>query len=636
MSAPGSVPRSSPLVAAVTVLATAAGLVAMGVANGSYDIVPRQTAGLILWWCVGLGALVLLRPPRAASLPSLLTVGFGLAVVGWITLNVSDSISVERSANELVRALTHVAPLLLIGWVLPRSLWRPVIVGVALAGVVLSAVALASRLDPGFLADRQFTLFRNTNQRLSIPMGYWNAVGLTAAMSVLLLLAIASHAPTAIGRALALAGTPVGIAAAYLTYARSPLGAAALGAAVLFATSRNRVTFLVQTTATALAGAFVVVAIRGQEQIALGTGAAGRGAVITSIVVAAVALAIVGALTGRFRTLDGLRMPPRPAMITATVTAIVTLVVGIAAVNRYGQEAWDSFTTPEQGGTYADPSQRLTTLNTTRAQQWEKALDAWRDERSTGYGAGTFELVYNQRQEQGEFVRDAHNAYVETLAEQGTLGLVLLLGLLGSAAAAIALAIRRAATDLDRGLLAGTAAVFGAFVLGTGVDWFWEVTSIAMLVLVLVGAALAATARADDDTRRRRIPGWATRAAVVALALVAVLAELPGLVGTSEQRRSARAVAAGDLERARDHADRAIDILPWASSPFLQRALVDEQAGQWRSALRAMQLAERRDPQDWRLPLVTARIEARSGDADAALEAYRRAKKLRPYGNFFR
>lgn len=635
MSATAAVPRTSPLVAVLTVLVTAGGLIAMGVSNGSYDIVPRQTAGIILWWCVGLGALVFLRPPRPASLPSLLTVGFGLAMVGWIALHVSDSISVERSANELVRDLTHVAPLILVGWVLPRALWRPVIVGVALAGVVISGVALASRLDPGFMADQQFTLFRNTNERLSTPMGYWNAVGLTAAMSVLLLLAIASHASSAIGRAVALAGAPVAIAAAYLTYSRSPLGAAALGVVVLVATSRNRVTVLVQAAATALAGALVIGAIRGQEQIALGTGAAGRGAVITSLVLAALALAAVGAATGRLGT-DRIRMARRPATIAAAVTVIVALIVGVAAVNRYGQDAWDSFTTPEQGGSYADPSKRLTTLNTTRAQQWEKALEAWRDRPGTGYGAGTFELVYNQRQEQGEFVRDAHNAYVETLAEQGTPGLLLLLGFLASAATAIALAIRRATSDVDRGLLAGAAAVFAAFVLGTAVDWFWEVTSIPMMALALVGAALAATARDDDATRPRRIPGWTVRGAVVALAVVAVLAELPGLVGTSEERRSARAVAAGDFATARDHADRAIDILPWASSPFLQRALVDEQAGQLRSALRAMQLAERRDPQDWRLPLVTARIQAKAGNADEALDAYRRAKRLRPYGSFFR
>ncbi len=336
-------------------------------------------------------------------------------------------------------------------------------------------------------------------------MGYWNAVGLTAAMSVLLLLAIASHAPSAIGRAVALAGTPIGIATVYLTYARSPLGAAALGAVVLLATSRNRATFLLQAAATGLAGALVISTIRGQEQIALGTGGAGRGAVLTSLLIAAAALAVVGALTGRIGV-DRIRMPRRPAMIAATATVIVGLVVGIAALDRYGQDAWDSFTTPEQGGSYVDPSQRLTTLNTTRAQQWEKALEAWRDEPGTGYGAGTFELIYNQRQETGEFVRDAHNAYVETLAEQGTPGLVLLVGFLASAAAALALALRRATTDFDRGLLAGATAVFAAFVLGTGVDWFWEVTAIAMMVLALVGAALAATARPDDDTRPRRLP----------------------------------------------------------------------------------------------------------------------------------
>ncbi len=82
MSATAAVPRTSPLVAVLTVLVTAGGLIALGVSNGAYDIVPRQTAGIILWWCVGLGALVVLRPPRAASLPSLLTVGSALRSSG--------------------------------------------------------------------------------------------------------------------------------------------------------------------------------------------------------------------------------------------------------------------------------------------------------------------------------------------------------------------------------------------------------------------------------------------------------------------------------------------------------------------------------------------------------------------------
>lgn len=632
-------PRTHPLAAILTVLATAGALIAMALSNGSYDLVPRQTAAIVLWWAVGVGSLVFLRPPGWSSRASLATVGFAVLMVLWIAVNASSSISHERTGTELARDVCHVAPLVLVGWVLPRSLWRWVIVGVAVGGVGVAAAALAHRLHPSFLGGTDIVLFTNTSQRLSSPMGYWNAVGSAAAITLLLLVAIAAHARAPLGRALALAATPICIATAYVTYSRSAFGAAIIGLVVLVAASRNRFTVAAYAIATGAGGAAVVSTIHGQNAIAQGTGTAGAGAVLTAVVLAAVVLAVVGAVGG-IAGLDRLRMPPRVARVATIATLAIAVIAGGVLASKEGRKAWDQFKTPEASGARADPSARLTTLNTTRYNQWKAAIDAWHEKPTTGFGAGTFELVYNQRETNGEFVRDAHNAFIEALVEQGTVGLVLLLGFLGSAAVAIVLALRRAATVLDRGLLAGATAGVSAFVLGTALDWFWEVTGLAMFALVLIGAALAASGgpepAATEQRDARRVPGWVPRAALVAVALVAVLVELPGLVGTSEVRRSARDVAAGDLVAARGHADQAIDALPWASSPFLQRALVDEQAGAWPSAIRAITLAERRDPQDWRLPLVRARIEAKAGHPQEALTAFRTAKKLRPHGNFFR
>ncbi|MDQ8045615.1 MAG: O-antigen ligase family protein [Patulibacter sp.] len=664
MTRADAVPRPPSLIAALLVGAvTAAGLFAVGFSGGSYDLVDRQTAALVIWWAVGLGALIVVPGPRRPGMAGLLVTGFAALIAVWIAVNLGHSISKERTVAELGRAVTHLGPIVLIGWVLPSRYWRDVFGGLLVAAVLVLIVALVARLSPGAFGGRATVLLPDATSRLSFPFGYWNAIGSWAVITALLLLAVSAHAPRRSLRALTLGCLPIATTAGYLTYSRSSIGALVIGILVLVGLSRNRWTTAVHAGLAGVAAALTILVVRSHPAIADGTSGSGAPGVVSALALAGLALAVAAACS---RPVDRARMPRRLARVVGLTTLIAAVVVGVALTSAYGDRAWHQFEN-QRNDRDVDPAHRLTSLNGTRIAQWRIALHTYEENKLHGTGAGTFELDSNLHATNSEFVRDAHNAFLEALAEQGWPGLVVLVGLLSSILAAVVVALRRsivANATLERGILAGSAAALAAFTLGTSVDWFWEVTALAMLavslaaVVVAAGTDLARTiegekasergdtlidsgarsaqpeaATAVRHVQRRR---WPTRAALVVMAIVAILVELPALVGTSDVRKSGSDVAAGDLVAARAKADQAINTMPWASSPFLQRALVDEQAGQWDSALRAIHLAIARDTLDWRLPLVEARIDAKAGNAQGALAAYRKAKSLRPMGAFFR
>ena len=115
---------------------------------------------------------------------------------------------------------------------------------------------------------------------------------------------------------------------------------------------------------------------------------------------------------------------------------------------------------------------------------------------------------------------------------------------------------------------------------------------------------------------------------VVALALI--VAEGIPVLATLSIRHSQDAAAANDTAKALDDALAAKSIQPWAASPYLQIALVREQAGQLPEARAAIAEAIERDQVDWRLWLVKARLETRSGLIEQARESLARARELNP------
>src|SRR5919202_2443589 len=155
-----------------------------------------------------------------------------------------------------------------------------------------------------------------------------------------------------------------------------------------------------------------------------------------------------------------------------------------------------------------------TLVGENRPHYWHVAWHEVELNPALGSGAGTFERYWLLYRPVGSFARDAHSLNLETLAELGPIGLVLLLAALG-----LPLLVLRGRRDP---MLATAAAGYVAYLIHTGVDWDWELPAVKLLGL-LCGCSLLVGARRRDAPEVRpslRIP---LLLAAFALALLTVV-----------------------------------------------------------------------------------------------------------------
>jgi O-antigen ligase len=248
-----------------------------------------------------------------------------------------------------------------------------------------------------------------------------------------------------------------------------------------------------------------------------------------------------------------------------------------------------------------------------RTAYWRVARGMVARDPLLGAGAGSYERWWLQERPTANAARNAHDLYLETLAELGPLGLALLLGALG-----IPLwAARRA-----RGILASTAlAAYVAWLVHALLDWDWQIPAVTLPALAC-GAAVLVLAR--PGTERRLTPRL--RAALLVPLATLLLAALGMHAGNRAADAAASAVARGDDAAALADAHRARRWMPWAVQP-LQLAGEAELAGHRDAAARAdLRRALARDSEDWSTWYDLASVTTGS----AHRQALRRARALDP------
>jgi O-antigen ligase len=610
------------------------GLIAyLGLNGGGFDPLVHGQVGVAVWWIVlvgiAIGAFPRLRPSRPASAALALLAGF----VVWTALSSIWTESVEQTLAELARVTTYLGIFLLALISRNRRDAARLIGAVAAAIALIAAIALLSRLHPGWFPDaRQTGRFVSTGrERLSYPLDYWNALAALVAIGLPLLAQIAADAGRWAGaRAAAAAALPMLMLVLFFTLSRAGIVAAAIAIAVYLGFASDRLPKLLTLVLAGAGGAVLIASAATHEALRQGleNDAARHGgnlllalAVVVCLLVGACQLVAVALLSRRDR--------PRWASISRQQSLMIllagalVLVVAMIAFDAPGRasNAWDEF---KRGNEPGQGSGRLgSAAGESRYQFWTAALRENADSPLLGTGSGTFQFWWARDGDVADVVRDAHSLYLQTLGELGIVGFALLVGVLLTILVAGAQAAVRAGPDL-RPRLAAALGGCVAFCFAAAFDWLWQIPVVPVAMLLLATLLVSAGPGADRSLRLA-VPLRLAAAVVAAAAIVAIA--IP-LASTSYLRQSMADFRSGDLEGALEQARSARNVEPAAASPRLQEALALEQLGDLEAAAAAARAATERESTSWRPWLVLSRIEAERGRAAVSLAAYRKARSL--------
>jgi len=576
---------SAALVAAVPVVWLAFG-------QGGYFATAWGWATVGFLW-ISAVALVLRRTMSAGRLDGLFVGGLA-ALAMWMLVSRAWSVAPSESVLEAQRGLIYVVAGAALVMVADRRSVGALLGGLLVAVALVCAYALATRLFPEFDSGVRPL----GSYRLAEPLGYWNALGLLAAMGTVLAVALAATATSRAARALVGALPVVLLPTLYLTFGRAAWLSLAVGlAATLVAAGGRRLSTVAVIVVVAPGSALaVVLAARSPALTAAGAPAAeiaDEGWRLAAAIVALCALVAVGTLSLPSVTaaLGRLSLPRvRAAIAGASLAAVLAgaMVVGVVAGGGPGRvldRAERSFSAPP--APIEGQRRLLTVQGQGRGEAWRVAWDAARSRPVVGIGAGGFGQRWLAARRQPFAFRDAHNLYLETLAELGAVGLALLVGAL----MAPALAAWRARAHPLAPAAAGGLMVY---LVHAGLDWDWEMPAItiAALVCAVAALALARPARAHALRWPARAAGLTVAAALAALALV-------GLVGNGAVGASVAALRAGDPVASEREAIRASRWAPWSAEPWRWMGEARLARGDTAGARHAFAAAVRREPRNW-------------------------------------
>jgi O-Antigen ligase len=598
--------------------------------------------------------------------------GFALlafvALAGVTALSVLWSIAPDLSWNEANRTLTYLI-VFAAGMALARIApdgWAVLLRAILVAVTAVVGYALLSRVFPESLAPDELYA------RIAQPYGYWNAVGITAAIgippAVWLGARRSGHAPA---NALAYPLLGMLFVALFLTYSRGALIAAIVALALWFAFVPLRVRSVI-VLAVSIAGAVPVILwalsrdafTKDLVSISVREEAAPQfGYLLLAMVIVLLAAGLaIGFRVGRQApTLESRR---RVGVAAVTFTCVIPLVAfGSVAFSHRGLAGTISDKvhqlTNETARTSGGP-QRLTETSSSRGRYWRNAGHVFADHPAFGTGAGTFGVARLRYRKDQLVARHAHGFFAQTMSDMGSLGLAVVLIFTAAWIAAVFRTVGgrpafwrprpggRAPWDAERvGLvaLALSALVFG---IHSAIDWTWFVPGCAVMGIFAAGfvagrgpvPALARAGIPRPETRDPRPETWlrlpedrsrvGVALAVVVAALLCAWAVWQPERSDSEVHDALTLVTQGNFDGALKKADNAHSLDPLSPKPLLVKSALQDSAGDKRGALATLQGAVIHQPSNPQLWQRLADYELSLHQPAAALQALEAALYLDP------
>ena len=462
-----------------------AGPTALAFDAGGYFDRARTVAGVAAWALVALLALAGGRLPRSRAAAC---AAVGLAgLLAWTWISSDWAPAPEPARDDVARLILYLGAFTAsaLSWSHDKDarLIEPLL---AAGALVVTGYGLAGRLLPDIV---ELTRSSTAGGRLEQPLTYWNAMGALAAFGMTLAIRLAGDRtrPPLMRTAAVAAAAPLGMAV-YLSFSRGAIAALVAGLAILLALRPTPA----QARAVAVglsAGLLAAVAssfLPGVES--LEGNSPRRDGALGLLALALVMAAAAWAQRAWAAKADGAAERSLPGRGVAAVAAVAVLLGGPLAA-----AAFDKGTSAPATGATAG---RLAEVGSNRYDYWEVALGSFADEPLRGVGAGGFAAEWLREREILESVHDAHSLPMETAAELGVVGLLLLSLFLGGVAAAATAAVRR-----DPSMTAGWVAGAGVVLVHSTLDFDWEMPAVTLPALVLSGALVARGSVRTQDGR---------------------------------------------------------------------------------------------------------------------------------------
>jgi tetratricopeptide (TPR) repeat protein len=599
------------------------------VADGGLQVGRTTPAelGLIL----GGGAAVsgaLLLAPRRERLWGIGPLALLLALAVLTALSITWAASPSEAWLETNRTLAYCA--VFAGAVaLAHSVpgrWSAVVGAITLSAVAISAYAVLTKVFPGALNPDE------VYARLREPFGYWNSVGLAAALGVpgCLWLGTRRTGHQALN-ALAYPALGLLVLTMLLAYSRGAVLAAALGAAFWIATVPRRLRAAAVLIAGAGGGGLIAAWAFGQNALTddrVPVDLRDQAGLQLGLLLVAMLglLALLGLGVGFARAARAPSQHMRDRAGVALLVALALIPAGGAVALSLGDRGlsgsisarWHQLTDASAPLPRNDNS-RLTAAGSVRARYWDEALRIFADNTWIGVGAGGYAIVRKRYRTADPAVRHAHGYVVQTLADLGLAGLAVSLALLAAwlASATRATGLRR--RDRGRpftperiGLLTLVAVVI-VFGVHSFVDWTWFVPANAAVALLAAGWVAGRGPLGDRDpatTRSATAGGVAERLrgglrerprliCAVAAALIALMTAWTvwqPLRADTIAQNALDTLDAGNADAARAQAQQARDINPVSLDPLYALWTIESAAGRKSAARRALEQAVRLQP----------------------------------------
>jgi hypothetical protein len=623
-------------------LLVAAGVFLLALNDGTYGVTARSGLAIAAWWAIAIGIILRLWPRRRLPAEAWIAGGALALLAAFAAASMAWASSAEGAFAELDRILIYLGIFTLVVLMTRRgdaARWSD---GLALGITAVGLLALTSGLFPGSIGPKAPPVFFPGENRLSYPVNYWNGLAILVGIAFPLLLRAATAERPGWARGLALVPIPALTAVIYLASSRGGAATALAGVVVFMLLTGRRIPALAASIVAGLGvvGAVMVLVARH----ALADGPIGSSAASGQGHSAALVLALLGfgcaLVYAAWCTVEP-RGPLRMSRATAAGLAtagLAVLAIGVVVAHPV-QKINDFSKLPSQDGVSASDFTKghlLSANGSGRWQLWASALDEWKQKPLAGGGAGSYESWWAQHGSLRKFVRNAHSLYLETLGELGVIGFVLLMSAFAAGFVGAGRRLLRTVAE-ERTTIAALLGALVAFMVGAGIDWMWELTIVGVVGITCLALLAGPASASQQHASGPRVPrlGLAPRAIVVGVCAVAVCLE--GILLFSHLRldQSQTAAARGDTQEALSAALDAKALQPWAASPYLQLALVREQSGDLEGARDRIAEALDRNRSDWRLWLVSARIETVTGNIAKARSDLRRAKSLNPRSPIF-